>query len=59
MRGLGAKGSPDFPFPQMLGSGDEDRQWSPGFVDYFDVSITNAAALLPTDTMPLSARSRS
>lgn len=58
VRGLGAKGSPDFLFPQMLGSGDEDPQWSPGFVDYFYVSFTNATAFSPTDTMPLSARSK-
>lgn len=58
MRGLGSKGPPDFLFPQMLGAGDQDPKWSPGFVDYFYVSFTNATAFSPTDTMPLSARSK-
>ena len=58
LRGLGAKGSPDFLFPQMLGRGDGDPDWTPGFVDYFYVSFTNATAFSPTDTMPLSAQSK-
>ena len=28
--------------------------WTPGFVDYLYVSVTNATAFSPTDTMPLS-----
>jgi hypothetical protein len=53
----------DFRFPQ-----DEDHDaiaevavrssaksdWSPAFIDYFYVSITNSSAFSPTDTMPLS-----
>jgi len=58
MRGLGAKGAPDFLFPQMLGAGDKDPKWTPGFVDYFYVSFTNATAFSPTDTMPLSPQSK-
>lgn len=58
MRGLGPKSAPDFLFPQMLGSGDQDPKWTPGFVDYFYVSFTNATAFSPTDTMPLSAVSK-
>ena len=50
--------APDFLFPQMLGSGDRDPDWTPGFIDYFYVSFTNATAFSPTDTMPLSARSK-
>jgi len=57
-RGLSGKETPDFLFPQMLGTGDKDPEWSPGFIDYFYVSFTNATAFSPTDTMPLSARSK-
>ncbi len=57
-RGLSAKETPDFLFPQMIGGGDKDPTWSPGFIDYFYVSFTNATAFSPTDTMPLSARSK-
>jgi hypothetical protein len=63
------KGLPmaDFRFPQ-----DEDHDaidevaarssaksgWTPGFVDYLYVSVTNSSAFSPTDTMPLSARAK-
>lgn len=57
-RGLGSRAAPDFLFPQMLGGGDEDPNWTPGFIDYFYVSFTNATAFSPTDTMPLSVRSK-
>jgi len=57
----------DFRFPQ-----DEDHDaidevaarsaarsdWSPGYLDYFYVSITNSSAFSPTDTMPLSHRAK-
>ena len=57
----------DFRFPQ-----DEDHDaiaevaarssalsdWSPSFVDYLYVSITNSSAFSPTDTMPLSHRAK-
>ncbi|MEV8637540.1 hypothetical protein AB0395_38450 [Streptosporangium sp. NPDC051023] len=57
----------DFRFPQ-----DEDHDaiaevaarsswksgWTPGFVDYLYVSITNSSAFSPTDTMPLSVRAK-
>ncbi|GGB43429.1 hypothetical protein GCM10011380_36100 [Sphingomonas metalli] len=49
---------PDFLFPQMIGTGDQDPTWSPGFIDYFYVAFTNATAFSPTDTMPLSAQSK-
>jgi hypothetical protein len=49
---------PDFLFPQMLGTGDRNPTWSPGFVDYIYVSFTNATAFSPTDTMPLSRRAK-
>lgn len=56
--GLAQDTRPDFLFPQMIGSGDKDPAWSPGFIDYFYVSFTNATAFSPTDTMPLSAQSK-
>lgn len=49
---------PDFLFPQM--SVDESRirgvppDWKPQFLDYLYVSFTNALAISPTDTMPLT-----
>lgn len=57
-RGLVPKSGPDFLFPQMTGTGDEDPTWTPGFIDYLYVSFTNATAFSPTDTMPLSSRSK-
>ncbi len=50
--------SPDFLFPQM--SIDRERvknvpaNWKPMFLDYLYVSFTNALAVSPTDTMPLT-----
>ena len=50
---------PDLLFPQM----DDDRiqpaNWRPQFIDYLYVSLTNALALSPTDTMPLSPTAKS
>jgi hypothetical protein len=57
----------DFRFPQ-----DEDHDaiaevavrssaksdWSPAFLDYLYVSVTNSSAFSPTDTMPLSHRAK-
>ncbi len=59
--------SADFRFPQ-----DEDHDaiaevarrssaksdWTPTFLDYLYVSVTNSSAFSPTDTMPLSARGK-
>ncbi len=53
-RAAGRDGAPDFLFVQM----NDDRilppGWRPRFIDYMYVSLTNAAAFSPTDTMPLS-----
>lgn len=49
---------PDFLFPQMNLTPDLVQQWTPEFVDYAYVSFTNATAFSPTDTMPLSRRSK-
>ena len=57
-RGLHPRAKPDFLYPQMIGGGDEDPTWTPGFLDYFYVSFTNATAFSPTDTMPLSVRAK-
>jgi uncharacterized membrane protein len=53
-RGAGEDGPPDFLFPQMSDDRIEPRNWRPQFVDYLYVSLTNATAFSPTDTMPLS-----
>lgn len=52
-RAAGLDEPPDFLFPQMT----EQRlcpDWRPQFADYLYVSLTNATAVSPTDTMPLS-----
>ncbi|HEV3283923.1 MAG TPA: hypothetical protein VG010_06940, partial [Solirubrobacteraceae bacterium] len=49
----------DYNFPQM----NDDRvfplNWRPQFIDYAYVSLTNAAAFSPTDTMPLTPMAKS
>ena len=46
---------PDFQFPQ-----DAVRRsdWSPRLSDYLYVALTNAIAVSPTDTMPLTRRAK-
>jgi uncharacterized membrane protein len=53
-RAAGHDGPPDFLFPQMSDDHIEPRNWRPQFVDYLYVSLTNATAFSPTDTMPLT-----
>jgi hypothetical protein len=53
-RAAGHDGAPDFLFPQMSDDSIEPRNWRPRFLDYVYVSLTNATAFSPTDTMPLS-----
>jgi hypothetical protein len=48
----------DFLFPQMSVDCPGHENWTPGFFDYVFVSFTNATAFSPTDTMPLTARSK-
>jgi hypothetical protein len=50
----------DFLFPQMSTSSSITKQpgWRPTFFDYLYVSITNATAFSPTDTMPLTRRAK-
>jgi uncharacterized membrane protein len=53
-RAAGHDGAPDFLFPQMNDDRVEPINWRPMFIDYLYVSLTNAAAFSPTDTMPLT-----
>ncbi len=59
IRAGGFDDKPDFQFPQMT---DEVAAlypgWRPQFVDYLYLSLTNATALSPTDTMPLSVQAK-
>jgi len=50
---------PDFLFPQMTDERLGRDTWSPKFIDYLYVSLTNATAFSPTDTMPLSGLAKS
>ena len=58
-RAAGHDGPPDFLFPQMADDQIEPREWRPKFIDYTYVSLTNAAAFSPTDTMPLTPMAKS
>ncbi len=50
----------DFLFPQMSLDGSVTKQpnWRPAFFDYLYLSLTNASAFSPTDTMPLTHRAK-
>jgi len=58
-RAAGHDQAPDFLFPQMSDDRIEPRDWRPAFLDYLYVSLTNATAFSPTDTMPLSQMAKS
>ncbi|MGO9320754.1 MAG: hypothetical protein ACLQBY_08150 [Solirubrobacteraceae bacterium] len=58
-RASGRDGPPDFLFPQMNDDRIEPSDWRPRFIDYLYVSLTNAAAFSPTDTMPLTPVAKS
>ncbi|HEX5307481.1 MAG TPA: hypothetical protein VFW38_00180 [Solirubrobacteraceae bacterium] len=57
-RAAGRDRAPDFLFPQMSDDRIEPVGWRPRFIDYLYVSLTNATAFSPTDTMPLSAAAK-
>jgi uncharacterized membrane protein len=57
-RALEPSHPPDFLFPQMADPRWAPEGWTPGFVDYFYLSFTNATAFSPTDTMPLTHRTK-
>lgn len=58
-RAAGEDRPPDFLFPQMSDDSIEPINWRPQFIDYLYVSLTNALALSPTDTMPLTPTAKS
>jgi hypothetical protein len=57
-RASGHDQAPDFLFPQMSDDHIEPLDWRPQFIDYAYVSLTNATAFSPTDTMPLTPMSK-
>jgi uncharacterized membrane protein len=58
-RAAGHDGPPGFLFVQMNDDRILPANWRPQFIDYLYVSLTNAAAFSPTDTMPLSPGAKS
>jgi hypothetical protein len=46
----------DFLFPQMNAPKTAPPGWRPTFLDYLYVSLTNATAFSPTDTLPLTRK---
>lgn len=50
----------DFLFPQMANNTSATKQhaWNATFFDYLYISITNATAFSPTDTLPLTHRAK-
>lgn len=44
----------DLSYPQMQNPELAPIGWTPNFIDYLYVSLTNATAFSPTDTMPLT-----
>ncbi|MGO9752705.1 MAG: hypothetical protein ACLP8S_08930 [Solirubrobacteraceae bacterium] len=58
-RAAGCDQRPDFLFPQMSDDRIQQPDWRPEFIDYLYLSLTNALALSPTDTMPLSRTAKS
>jgi uncharacterized membrane protein len=58
-RAEGQDEAPDFLFPQMSDDAVHPVDWRPEMVDYLYVSLTNATAFSPTDTMPLTPTAKS
>ncbi len=58
-RAAGHDLSPDFLFPQMNDDRIQPPNWRPQFIDYLYLSLTNATAFSPTDTLPLSPTAKS
>lgn len=57
-REKGERDFPDFLFPQMTDPRWAPEDWMPRLIDYLYVSLTNATAFSPTDTMPLTATAK-
>jgi hypothetical protein len=51
--------APDFLFTQMGSPGSTKEHWTPKFIDYLYISLTNSTAFSPTDTLPLTKRAKS
>jgi hypothetical protein len=49
---------PDFQFPQTTNVGLAAPGWQPRFGDYLYLAYTNIVAFSPTDTMPLTTRTK-
>jgi len=58
-RAAGRDRAPDFLFPQMADDRVHPPGWRPQFIDYLYLSLTNATAFSPTDTMPLTPTAKS
>ncbi|MCU1400325.1 MAG: hypothetical protein JWN62_3434 [Acidimicrobiales bacterium] len=50
--------APDFLFPQMSSPGSTDGPWTPRYLDYLYISLTNSIAFSPTDALPLTHRAK-
>jgi uncharacterized membrane protein len=59
LRAGGQDDEPDFLFPQMNDDRIQPAGWRPQFIDYLYLSLTNAMALSPTDTLPLTPMAKS
>lgn len=57
-RAAGHDELPDFLFPPMNDDRIMPRDWRPKFIDYAYLSLTNATAFSPTDTMPLTSMAK-
>jgi hypothetical protein len=57
-RAAGHDDYPDLMFPNMTDPRYAPPGWRPVFADYLYVSLTNAAAFSPTDTMPLTLQAK-
>ncbi len=57
-RAAGHDEAPDFLFPQMTDDRIEPIAWRPMFFDYLYVSLTNNTAFSPTDTLPLTYKTK-
>lgn len=55
---VGLEGPADFLFSGMLRDAHRGDDWRPGFVDYLYLAFTNATALSPADTLPLTGRAK-
>lgn len=55
-RARGDREDPDLLFAQMSDPTLTSRSWTPTFIDYLYVSLTNSTAFSPTDSLPLRGR---